>query len=146
MYFLCCSVVKIKEVQIILTEFCLNSVENSSYKDQEQIYVLKCLSFLLLFSCFPQSTIKKGFNLLTQLYTVTENAGNVNDSNVDMNQSERHSNAEDYFQVKIFFIYIFFLIWPNFILQRIVKDEIENPWFLNIHFITYSFFCLFVCF
>eukprot|EP00075_Anas_platyrhynchos_P020871 XP_027310124.1 androglobin isoform X3 [Anas platyrhynchos] len=48
--------------------------------------------------CFPQSTIKKGFNLLTQLYTVTENAGNVNDSNVDMNQSERHSNAEDYSQ------------------------------------------------
>lgn len=107
MYFLCCSVVKIKEVQIILTEFCLNSVKNSSYKDQEQIYVLKCLSFLLLFSCFPQSTIKKGLNSLTQFPSVTERVGNVNDSNVDMNQSERHSNAEDYSQVIIFFIYFF---------------------------------------
>ncbi|NWZ19881.1 ADGB protein, partial [Asarcornis scutulata] len=48
--------------------------------------------------CFPQSTIKNGFNSLTQLPSVTEHVGNVNDSNVDMNQSERHSNAEDYSQ------------------------------------------------
>ncbi|NXI68222.1 ADGB protein, partial [Anseranas semipalmata] len=45
---------------------------------------------------FPQSTITKGFQLLTHLPSITENDENVNDSKVDMNQSGRHSNAEDY--------------------------------------------------
>ncbi|NWY49386.1 ADGB protein, partial [Chionis minor] len=47
---------------------------------------------------FPQSTIKKGFRSLSCLPSVTESDENVNDSNVDMNQSGRHSNAEDYSQ------------------------------------------------
>ncbi|KAI6071446.1 Androglobin [Aix galericulata] len=45
-----------------------------------------------------KSTIKKGLNSLTQFPSVTERVANVNDSNVDMNQSERHSNTEDYSQ------------------------------------------------
>ncbi|XP_075604574.1 androglobin [Balearica regulorum gibbericeps] len=47
---------------------------------------------------FLQSTIRKGFNSLPCLPSVTESDENVNDSNVDMNQSGRHSNAEDYSQ------------------------------------------------
>ncbi|NXO47094.1 ADGB protein, partial [Aramus guarauna] len=47
---------------------------------------------------FPRSTIRKGFNSLSSLPSVTESDENVNDSNVDMNQSGRHSNAEDYSQ------------------------------------------------
>ncbi|XP_069643051.1 androglobin [Haliaeetus albicilla] len=47
---------------------------------------------------FPQSTIRKGFHSVSCLASVTENDENVSDSNVDMNQSGRHSNAEDYSQ------------------------------------------------
>ncbi|NXW18540.1 ADGB protein, partial [Circaetus pectoralis] len=47
---------------------------------------------------FPQSTIKKGFHSVSCLTSVTENDENVSDSNVDMNRSGRHSNAEDYSQ------------------------------------------------
>ncbi|NXL94436.1 ADGB protein, partial [Alectura lathami] len=46
--------------------------------------------------CFTQSTIKNGFRLLNNLPPVTEINENIDDSNVDMNQSGRHSNAEDY--------------------------------------------------
>ncbi|KAM9656103.1 androglobin [Morphnus guianensis] len=46
----------------------------------------------------PQSTIKKGFHSVSCLASVTENDENVGDSNVDMNRSGRHSNAEDYSQ------------------------------------------------
>ncbi|KAF1584810.1 Androglobin, partial [Eudyptes moseleyi] len=53
---------------------------------------------------FPQSTIKKGFHSVSCLPSVTESDENVSDSNVDMNQSGRHSNAEDYSQVIIFLI------------------------------------------
>ncbi|NWQ88701.1 ADGB protein, partial [Burhinus bistriatus] len=45
-----------------------------------------------------QSTIKKGFHSLSCLPSVTESDENVNYSNVDMNQSGKHSNAEDYSQ------------------------------------------------
>ncbi|NXA27537.1 ADGB protein, partial [Ibidorhyncha struthersii] len=48
---------------------------------------------------FPQPTIKKGFHSLSHLPSLTESDENVNDSNVDMNQSGKHSNAEDYSQV-----------------------------------------------
>ncbi|NXJ59505.1 ADGB protein, partial [Rostratula benghalensis] len=44
---------------------------------------------------FPRSTIKKGFNSLSCLPSVTESDANVSDSNVDTSQGERHSNAED---------------------------------------------------
>ncbi|XP_030355677.1 androglobin isoform X2 [Strigops habroptila] len=44
---------------------------------------------------FPQSALKKGFDSLSRLPSVTESDENVRDSNVDMNQSVRHSNAED---------------------------------------------------
>ncbi|KAK1209378.1 ADGB protein, partial [Pygoscelis papua] len=54
---------------------------------------------------FPQSTIKKGFHSVSCLPPVTESDENVSDSNVDMNQSGRHSNAEDYSQVIIFLIF-----------------------------------------
>ncbi|XP_049656519.1 androglobin [Accipiter gentilis] len=47
---------------------------------------------------FPQSTIKKGFHSISCLASVAENDENVSDSNVDMNRSGRHSNAEDYSQ------------------------------------------------
>ncbi|KAM6086608.1 androglobin isoform 2-T2 [Theristicus caerulescens] len=47
---------------------------------------------------FPQSTIKKGFHSVSCLPSVTESDENVSDSNVDMNQRGRHSNAEDYSQ------------------------------------------------
>ncbi|KAM6138186.1 LOW QUALITY PROTEIN: androglobin [Phoenicopterus ruber ruber] len=47
---------------------------------------------------FPQSTIKKGFHSLSRLPSVTESDENGNDSNVDVNQSGRHSNAEDHSQ------------------------------------------------
>ncbi|NXY41508.1 ADGB protein, partial [Ceuthmochares aereus] len=47
---------------------------------------------------FSQSTIKKGFRSLSRLPSVTESDENVNDSNVDANQSGRLSNAEDHFQ------------------------------------------------
>lgn len=70
------------------------------------MYGLKCLSFLLLFSHFPQSTIKKGFHSISCLASVAENDENVSDSNVDMNRSGRHSNAEDYSQVIIFLIFL----------------------------------------
>ncbi|NXL41655.1 ADGB protein, partial [Podilymbus podiceps] len=46
----------------------------------------------------PPSTIKKGFHSLSCLPSVTECDENGNDSNVDMNQSGRHSNAEDHSQ------------------------------------------------
>lgn len=68
------------------------------------MYGLKCLSFLLLFSRFPQSTLKKGFDSLSHLPSVTESDENVRDSNVAMNQSVRHSNAEEDSQVIIFLI------------------------------------------
>ncbi|NWU70559.1 ADGB protein, partial [Pterocles burchelli] len=54
---------------------------------------------------FPQSTIKKGFHSLSCLPSVTESDENVNDSNVVMNQSGRHSNAEDHSQVIILLIF-----------------------------------------
>ncbi|NWW47883.1 ADGB protein, partial [Pedionomus torquatus] len=44
---------------------------------------------------FPRSTIRKGFHSLSCLPSVTESDENVNDSNVDMSQSQRRSNAED---------------------------------------------------
>ncbi|XP_062497932.1 androglobin isoform X1 [Pezoporus occidentalis] len=44
---------------------------------------------------FPQSTLKKGFDSLSRLPSVTESDENVRDSNVAVNQSVRHSNAED---------------------------------------------------
>ncbi|XP_027595332.1 androglobin isoform X2 [Pipra filicauda] len=44
---------------------------------------------------FPQSTITKGFHSLSHLASVTESDENESDSNVDMNQNGRHSNAED---------------------------------------------------
>ncbi|NXW29361.1 ADGB protein, partial [Phaetusa simplex] len=47
---------------------------------------------------FPQSTIKKGFRSPSCLPSVTESDENVNDSNVDISPSGRHSNAEDYSQ------------------------------------------------
>ncbi|XP_010290269.1 PREDICTED: androglobin-like, partial [Phaethon lepturus] len=52
---------------------------------------------------FPQRTIKKGFHSLSCLPSVTESDENINDSNVDMNQSGRHSNAEDHSQETILF-------------------------------------------
>ena len=67
----------------------------------KQICGLKHLGFLLLFSSFTQSTIQKGFHLVTHLPSVTESNENVDDSNVEMNQSGRCSNAEDYSQVII---------------------------------------------
>lgn len=89
----------------------------------KKMYGLKCLSFLLLFSHFPQSTLKKGFHSVSNLTSITETDENESDSNGDMNQNRRHSNAEDYSQVIMF---LFFLTWPSFILQRIVKDKVEN--------------------
>ncbi|XP_052526834.1 androglobin isoform X1 [Tympanuchus pallidicinctus] len=47
---------------------------------------------------FTQSTIQKGFHLMTHLPSVTESNENVDDSNMEMNQSGRHSNVEDYSQ------------------------------------------------
>ncbi|XP_051471014.1 androglobin [Apus apus] len=47
---------------------------------------------------FPQSTIKKGFQSISCLPSVTESDENVNDSNGDMNQARSNSNAEDYSQ------------------------------------------------
>ncbi|XP_064303063.1 androglobin [Phalacrocorax carbo] len=47
---------------------------------------------------FPQSTIKKGFHSISCLPPVTESDENISDSNVDVNQSGRHSNADDYSQ------------------------------------------------
>ncbi|KAM6280035.1 androglobin [Porphyrio hochstetteri] len=44
---------------------------------------------------FLQSTITKRFHSIARLPSVMENDENVNDSNVDTNQSGRHSNAED---------------------------------------------------
>ncbi|XP_009464617.1 PREDICTED: androglobin [Nipponia nippon] len=44
----------------------------------------------------PQSTIKKGLHSMSCLPSVTESDESVSDSNVDMNQRGRHSNAEDY--------------------------------------------------
>ncbi|NXE22524.1 ADGB protein, partial [Ardeotis kori] len=44
---------------------------------------------------FPQSTIKKGFSSISHLPSVTESDENVSDSNVDVNQTGRESNAED---------------------------------------------------
>lgn len=86
----------------------------------KKIYGLKCLHSLLLFSHFPQSTLKKGFHSITHLTSVTET--DESDSNEDMNQNGSHSNA-DYSQVNNIPIC---LNWPNFILQRIVKDKIET--------------------
>ncbi|XP_059699273.1 androglobin [Haemorhous mexicanus] len=47
---------------------------------------------------FPQSTLKKGFHSISHLASVTETDENESDSNGDMNQNGRHSNAEDYSQ------------------------------------------------
>ncbi|NXN57414.1 ADGB protein, partial [Rynchops niger] len=47
---------------------------------------------------FPQSTITKGFCSLSCLPSIAESDENVNDSNVDISPSGRHSNAEDYSQ------------------------------------------------
>ncbi|XP_009944563.1 PREDICTED: androglobin, partial [Leptosomus discolor] len=47
---------------------------------------------------FPQSAIKKGFHSISCLPSVTESDEDVGDSNVDVNQSGRHSNGEDYSQ------------------------------------------------
>ncbi|KAM9019058.1 androglobin isoform 1-T1 [Ara ararauna] len=44
---------------------------------------------------FPQSTLKKGFDSLPRLPSVTESDENVRNNNVAMNQSVRQSNAED---------------------------------------------------
>ncbi|KAM6323427.1 androglobin [Aegotheles albertisi] len=52
---------------------------------------------------FPQSTIKKGFQSVSCLPFVAESDENVDDSNVDMNQSGRQSNAEDYSQENTLF-------------------------------------------
>ncbi|NXX80560.1 ADGB protein, partial [Urocolius indicus] len=49
---------------------------------------------------FPRFTIKKGFHSVSCLPSVTESDENLSDSNVDMNQSDRNSNA-DYSQVTI---------------------------------------------
>ncbi|XP_056200360.1 androglobin [Falco biarmicus] len=67
---------------------------------------------------FPQSTIKKGFHSVSCLPPVTERDENVSDSNVDMNQSGRHSNAEDYFQETTLF-------WQQNT-QRLSKDELDE--------------------
>ncbi|KAF1467865.1 Androglobin, partial [Megadyptes antipodes antipodes] len=69
---------------------------------------------------FPQSTIKKGFHSVSCLPSVTESDENVSDSNVDMNQSGRHSNAEDYSQV------IIFLILFNLTYFYIRKDKLQE--------------------
>ncbi|KAJ7404149.1 androglobin [Willisornis vidua] len=42
---------------------------------------------------FPKSTITKGFHSVSRLASVTESDENGSDSNLDMNQNERHSNA-----------------------------------------------------
>ncbi|XP_010130639.1 PREDICTED: androglobin, partial [Buceros rhinoceros silvestris] len=47
---------------------------------------------------FPRSTITKGFSSISHLPSITESDENVSGSNVDMNQSGRHSNAEEYSQ------------------------------------------------
>ncbi|XP_053829227.1 androglobin isoform X2 [Vidua macroura] len=48
---------------------------------------------------FPQSTLKKGFNSISHLTTVTETDENESDSNGDMNQNGRYT--EDYSQETI---------------------------------------------
>ncbi|XP_041325987.1 androglobin [Pyrgilauda ruficollis] len=50
---------------------------------------------------FPQSSLKKGFHTTSRLTSVTETDENESDSNGDMNQNGRHSNAEDYSQETI---------------------------------------------
>ncbi|XP_048153581.1 androglobin [Corvus hawaiiensis] len=50
---------------------------------------------------FPQSTLKKGFHSVSNLTSVTETDESESDSNGDMNQNRRHSNAEDYSQETI---------------------------------------------
>nr|XP_030124030.3 androglobin isoform X2 [Taeniopygia guttata] len=50
---------------------------------------------------FPQSILKKGFKSISCLTTVTETDENESDSNGDMNQNGRHSNAEDFSQETI---------------------------------------------
>ncbi|XP_030912100.1 androglobin [Geospiza fortis] len=47
---------------------------------------------------FSQSALKKGFHSMSHLASVTETDENESDSNGDMNQNGRHSNAEDYSQ------------------------------------------------
>ncbi|NWX47506.1 ADGB protein, partial [Steatornis caripensis] len=47
---------------------------------------------------FPRSTINKGFHSISRLPCVTESDEKVSDTNVDMKQSGRHSNGEDYSQ------------------------------------------------
>ncbi|XP_072187407.1 androglobin isoform X2 [Excalfactoria chinensis] len=47
---------------------------------------------------FTQSTIQKGFHLMTHLPSVSESNEIVVDSNVEMNQSRRCSDVEDYSQ------------------------------------------------
>lgn len=71
----------------------------------KKIYGLKYLHSFLLFSRFPQSILKKGFKSISCLTTVTETDENESDSNGDMNQNGRHSNAEDYSQVIIFLFF-----------------------------------------
>ncbi|XP_009323871.1 PREDICTED: androglobin [Pygoscelis adeliae] len=67
---------------------------------------------------FPQSTIKKGFHSVSCLPPVTESDENVSDSNVDMNQSGRHSNAEDYSQDTTLF-------WQQNA-ERLSKEELQE--------------------
>ncbi|XP_064269715.1 androglobin isoform X2 [Passer domesticus] len=50
---------------------------------------------------FPQSSLKKGFHSTSRLISVTETDENESDSNGDMNQNGRYSNAEDYSQETI---------------------------------------------
>ncbi|XP_065587886.1 androglobin [Cyrtonyx montezumae] len=47
---------------------------------------------------FTQSIIQKGFRSMTHLPSVTESDENIDDSNVEVNQSGRCSSAEDYSQ------------------------------------------------
>lgn len=82
---------------------------------------IKVFEISLLFSHFPQSTIKKGFHSVSCLPSVTESDENISDTNVDMNQNGIHSNEEDSSQVTIFLFVCFF----NLIFQRLVKGKIE---------------------
>ncbi|OXB71393.1 UNVERIFIED_CONTAM: hypothetical protein H355_010722, partial [Colinus virginianus] len=58
---------------------------------------------------FTQSTIQKGLHSMTRLPSVTESDENIDDSNVEMNQSGRCSSAEDYSQ--------FTFLTPNLIIS-----------------------------
>lgn len=71
----------------------------------KKMYGLKCLRSLLLYSHFSQSALKKGFHSMSHLASVIETDENESDSNGDMNQNGRYSNAEDYSQVIIFLFF-----------------------------------------